>query len=308
MQIINSINEKINDNTVLCIGNFDGIHLAHQRIISKVVSDAKKISCKSMVITFRQHSLSVLNSGKNQKRLLMRTEDKIEIIKNMGVDYLVLYDFNEILNISHEDFLVYLLENYNVKKIICGFNFKFGNENKGDIRYLNQMKNKFGFEVEIFDPMTLFDEKVSSTEIRNFIEDGEIEKANTFLGRFFNISGLVIKGKQLGRQIGFPTANLEYNQIFCTPQNGVYATLTEFDGKIYASMTNIGYNPTFKNKHISIETNLFDFSGDLYDKIIKINFIKKLRNEFSFPNVNALIDQLHKDKNFAYKFTKKYLK
>lgn len=308
MQIINSINEKINDNTVLCIGNFDGIHLAHQEIISKVVAEAKKISCKSMVITFKQHSLSILNSGKNQKKLLMRSEDKIEIIKNMGVDYLVLYDFNEILNISHEDFLEHLSENYKVKEIICGFNFKFGNQNKGDIQYLNQMKNKFGFEVKVFEPMTLCDEKISSTDIRNFIEEGELEKANSFLGRFFNISGVVIKGKQLGRKIGFPTANLEYNKIFCTPQNGVYATLTEFDKKIYRSMSNIGYNPTFKNKYISIETNLFNFSGDLYGKIIKINFIKKLRNEVLFPDVNALIDQLHKDKISACEFIKKYLK
>lgn len=304
MQIINSIYEKISDNVILCIGNFDGIHLAHQEIISRVIRYSRENNCKSMVITFRQHSFSVLNSGKNQKKLLMSLDEKIKIIEEMGVDYLVLYDFNEIKNLSAEMFLEYLIKNYGMKKIICGFNFRFGNKNKGDIKLLKQMKYKLNYDVEIFESMKISNKKVSSTKIRTYIKFGEIEKANEFLGRPFNISGMVIKGKQLGRQIGFPTANIEYNQLFCIPQNGVYATTTEIDGKTFPSMTNIGYNPTFKNKHISIETNILNFSGNLYNEVIKINFFKKLRNEILFPDVYALIDQLEKDKQNAYEVIK----
>lgn len=304
MQIINSIYEKINDSTILCIGNFDGVHLAHQEIISKVISDSKKNDCKSMVITFKQHPLSVLNSGKNQKKLLMTLDEKIKIIDDMGVDYLVIYDFNEIRNLSAELFLEYLVKNYGMKKIICGFNFRFGNKNKGNIKFLKQMRYKLNYEVEVFDSMKISNKKVSSTKIRTYIKFGEIEKANEFLGRTFNIKGTVIKGKQLGRRIGFPTANIKYNQLFCIPQNGVYATITEVNNDKFLSMTNIGYNPTFKNKYISIETNLLDFSGDLYGKIIKINFLKKLRNEILFPDVYALIDQLEKDKQNVYEVIK----
>lgn len=308
MQIINSIYEKINDNTTLCIGNFDGIHLAHQEIISKVIKYSKANNCKSMVITFKQHSFSILNSGVNSKRLLMPLDEKIKIIEEMGIDYLVLYDFSEIRNLSAEMFLEYLVKNYGMKKIICGFNFRFGNKNKGDIKFLKQMKYKLNYDVEIVDSMKILNKKVSSTKIRTYIKFGEIEKANEFLGRIFNIKGTVIKGKQLGRRIGFSTANIKYNKLFCIPQNGVYATITEVDGCKFPSMTNIGYNPTFKNKYISIETNLLDFSGNLYNKIIKINFLKKLRNEILFPDVYALIDQLEKDKQNAYEVIKKYLK
>lgn len=306
MQIINSINEKINDSTVVCIGSFDGVHIAHQQIISKVISDAKEKGCKSMVITFKQHPLSVINEGKNQKSLLMRIEDKIDIIKSMGVDILALYDFNEIATITHKDFVSKLCENYNVREIVCGFNFRFGKDNKGDVNYLKQ--NSSSFEVKIFDPMTFSHTKISSTKIRELIENGEVEKSKDLLGRLFSISGVVIKGKQLGRKIGFPTANINYNKEYITPQNGVYATLTEFRGVLYSSMTNIGYNPTFKNEYISIETNLFDFLGDMYGEVIKISFVKKLRDEIPFPNVDKLIEQLKNDKKISYQFTKKYLK
>lgn len=307
MQIINSIYEKINDNVVLCIGNFDGIHVAHQKIISSVINYAKENSFKSMVITFKQHPFSILNSGNIPKRL-MPLDEKIKIIEKMGVDYLGLYDFAEVRNLSAEKFLRYLSQNYNMKKIFCGFNFRFGNKNKGNIQYLRQMSQKFGYELEVFESMKISNKKVSSTKVRTYIKFGEIEKANRFLGRFFNIKGVVVKGKQLGRQLGFPTANIEFNPLFCIPQNGVYATITEFKDRKFPSMTNIGYNPTFKNKYISIETNILDFSEDLYGETIKVNFVKKLRNEVLFSDVHSLVDQLVKDRNDTYQITKKYLK
>lgn len=307
MQIINSIHEKINDTTVICIGNFDGLHIVHQKIILQVIEDAKKNSYKSMVITFKEHPLFILNSEKKPK-LLMSLDEKIEMLREMGVDYLCLFDFSEVKNISQEKFLKYLSANYNIKKIVCGFNFKFGYKNKGNVQYLKQMSSIFGYDVEIFDSFNISNKKVSSTKIRTYIQYGEIEKANKLLGRPFTIKNVVIKGKQLGRQLGFPTANMEVNSLFCIPQNGVYATITEIDGEKFPSMTNIGYNPTFKNKYISIETHVLNFSGDLYSKIMKVNFIKKLRNEILFPDVHSLTDQLRKDKENAYEITKKYLK
>lgn len=307
MQIINSIHEKINDNTVICIGNFDGLHVVHQKIILQAIEDAKKNSYKSMVITFKEHPLFVLNSEKKPK-LLMSLDEKIEMLKELGVDYLCLFDFLEVKNISHEDFIKYLSVNYNIKKIVCGFNFKFGYKNKGNVQYLKQMSLNFGYDVEIFDSFNISNKKVSSTKIRTYIQYGEIEKANKLLGRPFMIKNVVVKGKQLGRQLGFPTANVEADPLFCIPQNGVYATIAEIDGKKFPSMTNIGYNPTFKNKYISIETHVLNFSGDLYGKIMKVNFIKKLRNEILFPDVHSLTDQLKKDKENAHEVTKKYLK
>ena len=187
MQIINSIYEKINDNIVLCIGNFDGIHVAHQKIISSVINYARENSFKSMVITFKQHPFSILNSGNIPKRL-MPLDEKIKIIEKMGVDYLGLYDFAEVRNLSAEKFLGYLCQNYNMKKIFCGFNFRFGNKNKGNIQYLRQMSQKFGYEVEVFESMKISNKKVSSTKVRTYIKFGEIEKANRFLGRFFKFS------------------------------------------------------------------------------------------------------------------------
>lgn len=273
MQIINSIYKKINHNTVLCIGNFDGVHSVHQKIINKVIKDAKEHSYKSMVVTFKEHPVAFLNPSKAPK-ILTPIDEKIHILENMGVDYLCLYDFLEVKNIIANQFITYLTSNYGMKKIICGFNFKFGYKNQGNIQYLTELGKELGYETEVVELLNLYNKKISSTKIRVYIKYGEIEKANKFLGRFFNITGVVIRGKQLGRKLGFPTANLKYDAKFCIPQNGVYATITEFDARRYISMTNIGYNPTFRNKYISIETFILDFKGDLYDKKIRVNFIK----------------------------------
>lgn len=307
MQVINSIYEKITDDTVVCIGNFDGMHLVHKQIISNVVNNAKENSCKSMVITFKQHPLYIINPNSAPK-LLMTLEEKMELIKSMGVDYLVLYDFLEVKDFLHDAFIDCLVKNYNMKKIICGFNFKFGYKNKGNVYNLREMSKQYGYDVEVFDPVKLLNKKISSTKIRTYIKYGELEKANKLLGRLFSISGVVVKGKQLGRKIGFPTANIEYNSFHCIPQNGVYATITEYKGKRFPSMTNIGYNPTFKNKYISIETHILDYSNDLYGETISINFVKKLRNEIFFSDVYSLIEQLIIDKNNTHIITKKYLK
>lgn len=307
MQIINSLHERINENTIICIGNFDGIHTVHQKIIYKTIEQAKQNFCKSMVISFKEHPVSVLNLSKKQK-LLMPLDEKINIFEEMGVDYLCLYDFKDVRNVYAESFIEKLSLNYNMQKIICGFNFKFGYKNRGDINLLNRMSSKYNYEVEKLESFKMFHKKVSSTKIRTYIKYGEIEKANEFLGRLFYIKGIVVKGKQLGRQLGFPTANMTYSPFFSTPQNGVYATITEIEGKKYCSMTNIGYNPTFKNKYISIETHMLNFNENLYGKEIKVNFVKKLRNEVLFPDVHSLIDQLSKDKIDAYEITKKYLK
>ncbi len=307
MDIIDSIHKKIDSNTVICIGSFDGLHLVHQKIINKTIDDARKNNCKSLVITFKDHPMRVLNPN-NVPKLLMPIDEKIDMLKDLGVDYLGLYDFLEIKNIFADKFISYLVNNYNMKKIICGFNFRFGHKNKGDISYLKEKGKDLDFDVYVFESHMLSNKKISSTKIRTYIKYGEIKKANLFLGRHFSITDVVVKGKQLGRQLGFPTANIMHNSVYAIPQNGVYATITEFEGKNYPSMTNIGYNPTFRNKYISIETHIMNFSGNLYNKCIKIKFLEKLRNEILFPDVHALIDQLEKDKEQAYKISKKYLK
>ena len=180
----------------------------------------------------------------------MSLNEKVRFIEGMGVDYLVLYDFMDVKNFTAEEFVRHLVENYKMKKIICGFNFRFGEKNKGDVHYLKSIKHVYNYEVETIKPMKILNKRVSSTRIRTYIKFGEVEKVQKFLGRMFSIEDTVIRGKKLGRQFGFPTANVRFNNDYCIPQNGVYATITEFKDVKFSSMTNIGYNPTFKNKYM----------------------------------------------------------
>ncbi|SKA76512.1 riboflavin kinase / FMN adenylyltransferase [Clostridium sp. USBA 49] len=291
----------IKEKTYIALGSFDGLHIGHISLINKAIELSKLNNSKSMVYTFKNHPLSIINKNKTPK-LLMDNYTKLNILKSLGIEIVNLVHFNnEFMKISPEDFIYNMIKFYNVKGIIAGFNYRFGYKNNGDVELLKKLSKKFKFELYIVNPIVYNKDIVSSSRIRNLIGNGEIETANKMLLIPFMLGGKVIKGKQIGRTIGFPTANLKYNINIILPRKGVYFTLIQYQGNIYKGITSIGYNPTVENskKNISVETYILDFNKDIYGENINIYFISRIRDEIKFNSIKELATQLEKDKNFA---------
>ncbi|PJI10173.1 MULTISPECIES: bifunctional riboflavin kinase/FAD synthetase [Clostridium] len=302
MEVLNdSFKIKFNYKTYITIGSFDGIHMGHLSLINKTIALSKSRGSKSMLSTFKEHPLNVINKAAAPK-ILMDNETKIDILKSCGLDIVNFFDFNEkIMQMMPEDFVLNMLQHYNMKGIITGFNHRFGYKNLGDVNLLKTLSKKYNFELYILPPVTFKNEIVSSTRIRNCIIDGNIEDANNMLLRPFSIKGSIVHGREIGRKIGFPTANLKYNSKFILPKNGVYYTKVYYNSAEYKGITNIGTNPTVNGAKLTIETHMLDFNENIYGKEIKLSFIKKIRDDIVFKNINELKAQLEKDKNFAYK-------
>lgn len=293
-----SFKVKLKYKTYVTIGSFDGLHKGHLSLINKAVELSKKNNVKSMVNTFKEHPLNIINKDIAPK-LIMDNETKIQLLQNTGLDILNLSDFIDIMKMPPEDYILNMIEYYNVKGIITGFNHKFGHKNEGDVKLLKKLSEKYGFELYIVDPVKVNGEIVSSTSIRKYIADGEISKANNMLLRPYSLKGTVKHGRKVGRTLGFPTANLKYDNNFVVPGIGVYYTVVEYNGKKYKAITDIGYAPTVRNSDFTIESYMLNFNEDIYEKSIKINFIEKIRNEVKFSNIEELKSQLESDKKYA---------
>lgn len=291
---------KLSDKTYIALGSFDGLHLGHMSLISECIKQAKKNNSKSMVFTFKNHPLSVINKEFVPKTL-MSNEDKSKVLQNIGIDILNFATFDkEFMNIYPEDFIKNLVETYNVKGIIVGFNYRFGYKNLGDIDILKSLSGILGFELFVKEPIEASSEVISSSKIRNIIsEDGDLKKANFMLTRNYSLQGKVIHGKQIGRTINFPTINLDYDKSFVIPRGGVYYTGVLYNGVLYKGITNIGYNPTVNQDKLSIETHILNFDADVYGECVKLHFITRIRDEKKFSSLNLLKEQLIKDKLFA---------
>jgi len=299
---------KIKNPTFIVLGSFDGIHQGHKALIQNAVEAAKeynealedeKLRAKVMVCTFRNHPLFTINKDLAPK-LIMSNEQKIDVLHELGVDIVNLIDFDEkFMKISPEKFIFNLKDCYNVKGITVGFNYRFGYKNLGDVDLLKTLSESLNFKLVVMDPVIIEEEIVSSSAIRYLIQEGNIEKANKFLGRPFTLSGKIIKGRQLGRTIGFPTINLDYSRKFIIPKGGVYYTHVNYKEIIYKGITNVGYNPTVQGKKLSIETYILDFNESIYDEVVQLYFISKIRDEKKFSSIDSLKDQLEKDKEFA---------
>lgn len=299
---------KIKNPTFIVLGSFDGIHQGHKALIQNAVEAAKeynealedeKLRAKVMVCTFRNHPLFTINKDLASK-LIMSNEQKIDVLHELGVDIVNLIDFDEkFMKISPEKFIFNLKDCYNVKGITVGFNYRFGYKNLGDVDLLKTLSESLNFKLVVMDPVIIEEEIVSSSAIRYLIQEGNIEKANKFLGRPFTLSGKIIKGRQLGRTIGFPTINLDYSRKFIIPKGGVYYTHVNYKEIIYKGITNVGYNPTVQGKKLSIETYILDFNESIYDEVVQLYFISKIRDEKKFSSIDSLKDQLEKDKEFA---------
>ena len=292
---ISDISEIKKDNIkrVAALGFFDGIHNAHQKIIGDAVSAVTE-DFKSIVITLDKSPKEYF--GKTSEELLTPINKKNELLEGLGVDEVYYLEFNEKLqNLSAEDFIEFILKELNVDKVFCGFDYRFGNNGLGTPKLIEEN----GIEISVQKEQAINGEKISTTALKNFVRDGNFEKYKEYAGRYYSISGLVVKGRQLGRTINFPTANLQLSEKYLLPEtNGVYITKIKVHGEIYKSITNIGYNPTVsseKNKKF-IETHILDFDKDIYDEKIEIFFYEFLRKEQKFESFNHLKEQLKLDK------------
>ena len=301
MRIFHNISETSNlKDTIVTIGTFDGVHLGHQKILKKLVELKNKNGGETLLFTFDPHPRKVLFPEQRDLKLITTTQEKCELLKQFGIDNVLVFPFTiEFSKMSAEDYISNIIsETLKTKTLVIGYDHRFGSNREGNIETLKQVSSDYNFDLIEIPAQEINQLNISSTRIRKAIEEGEIEVANSFLGYSFFMSGMVIKGKQLGRTIGYPTANIELLDLDkIKPKTGVYAVNIIIDQIYFRGMLNVGYNPTTDSDRIQkIEVNIFDFNKDIYGKIIKIEFIKHLRNEVKFANLDELKEQLAKDK------------
>ncbi len=298
MEIIRGLEalNKSYPNTVLTIGNFDGVHLGHQKIIFEVLKRSEEIKGTSMAVTFEPHPMKVL-APEREIRILTTLEEKAKLIEEMGVNVLLCINFNkEFANLLTDDFIEdVLVKKINAKEIIVGTNYAFGKNKKGTVELLKRRGKKYGFRVKAVSNVRVYGNIVSSSSIRSLLLKGAVYDTSTFLGRAYSIEGSVIKGKGRGKSLlNIPTANIT-TPLEIAPKEGVYAIRVGFNNCIYEGVANIGKNPTFGNIDVSYEVHLFNFSGDLLGEDIRIFFIDRLRGEQLFPDILSLEKQIRND-------------
>ncbi|MEO0038589.1 MAG: Riboflavin biosynthesis protein RibF [Bacteroidota bacterium] len=286
---------------MVTIGTFDGVHIGHKKIISKVISNAEELNCESTVLTFFPHPRVVLQNGESLK-LLNTIEEKKILLEKIGLSNLVIHPFDkEFSQLSAEDFVkIILVDQLHVQKIIIGYDHRFGKNRSADIKDLSLFGIKYGFAVEQISAQEIDEIAISSTKIRTSLEEGAITLANEYLGYNYFFSGTVVKGNQLGRTLGFPTANIQIDENYkLIPKNGVYFVKSKINEKLVFGMMNIGTRPTVDGKNQSIEVHFFEFELDLYDMKITIELVTFIREEQKFESLEALKNQLFKDKQIC---------
>jgi len=304
MQIIRGLENFLSpsQNNVLAIGNFDGIHLGHQKILKFLVKESKNLGLSSLVMTFSPHPEKIL--GKGQICMIQTLIQRLEYIDKFNVHTVVVIPFGKgFANLTSQEFIQKIVLNkLKAQEVIVGENFRFGKNREGSLSSLHRSAAKLNFEVKSISSLSKDGITVSSSHIRNLLKNGEIEKAGSLLGRPYEIKGEVIKGKSRGKQLGFPTANVQTdNEII--PQ-GVFITTVILDGKKLPSLTNIGKCPTFNQEESNIESYIINFKANLYGKQITIHFEKKIRDEIQFDTPKDLSRQMEKDLSQAQAFFK----
>lgn len=287
--------------TIITLGTFDGVHLGHQAILKKLVNATENGTYESLVLTFYPHPRMVLNQ-ENAMHLLNTIEEKTILLEKSGIDHLIIHPFDENFSkLSAEAFVKNILvDQLNIHKIIIGYDHRFGVNRTADINDLIHFGKQFNYEVAQINAEEINEITVSSTKIRTALLDGAIELANQYLGYDYFFSGKVIKGKQLGRTIGFPTANIVLLETYkLIPKNGVYVVYSTINNNRVYGMMNIGYNPTVGENNKTIEVHFFDLNEDLYDKIVTVSILKFIRTEEKFESIDTLKMQLNKDREFS---------
>jgi riboflavin kinase/FMN adenylyltransferase len=283
---------------VTTIGTFDGVHIGHQKIVQQVNTLAEKNGFESTVLTLFPHPRMVL-FGDESIKLLNTIDERVEILKSFGIKNVVVKEFTkEFANLSAQDYVKHILvDELNSKIIVIGYDHHFGKNRSANIHDLKQHAKAYGFKVQEISAQDIDHVTVSSTKIRNALEKGSVDIANTYLGYNFFITGIVVKGKEIGRTIDFPTANINIEESYkLIPADGVYVVQSIIDGSNVYGMMNIGTNPTVNGKSRSLEVHFFDFNKDIYNLKLRIAFLKRLRSEKKFKDLDALKEQLKADK------------
>lgn len=299
MKIFNSIQEFTSPTkTIVTLGTFDGVHKGHKSILEKLTNSSKQSGCESVVLTFFPHPRMVLQQNSDLK-LLNTIDEKAELLEKTGIDNLIIHPFDMAFSrLTAEEFVRdVLVDGLNIAKIIIGHDHRFGRNRTANIDDLIRFGEEYGFEVEKISALAIDEVSVSSTKIRHALNEGKIDIANDYLGYPYFINGTVVQGKQLGRTINFPTANIEPSENYkLIPANGVYVVSSEINGKTVQGMMNIGTRPTVNGTGTTIEVHYHDFNEDLYGKKLKVSLHHRLRDEVKFESFDALKQQLETDR------------
>jgi riboflavin kinase/FMN adenylyltransferase len=303
MNVYREDSEIINTkNAVVTVGSFDGLHIGHFKILNKVKEFSSQLGGSNFVITFEPHPRSVVSQNFDLK-ILTTLEEKIEILEKAGIENLVVINFTkEYSQLTSDEFIKQcIVAKIGASQMVIGHDHKFGKDRLGDVDRLKEIGKFYNFDVSDVSPMTVDGEIISSTAIRNALVEGNIEKANFFLGRKYSLNGKVVIGAQRGRLLGFPTANIQPDDSKkAIPVNGVYFVACEFENEKHFGVMNIGYRPTFEHKHeLVLEVHILNFNRDIYGRQFKVSFLKRLREEKKFESKEALIHQMELDKIIA---------
>ena len=281
--------------SVVTVGNFDGIHVGHQALIMHTVEEAKQRGCESIILTFHPHPLRVL-APERAPRLILSYDDKMALFESLGVDLVIAQTFDsEFARIGADDFVrTLLVARLKTKKLWVGRDLRFGRDRKGKVDDLFRLASENDFEVGVLDPILVEGARVSSSRIRRLVDEGHVDQVRPLLGRFHFVSGSVVRGHRRGRELGFPTANIA-SQTELLPPDGIYATLFQVKNKQRLSVSSIGVNPTFGEGLRTVESFILDFDNDIYGEPVKLAFVKRIREEKAFAAVDDLIKQIHED-------------
>jgi riboflavin kinase/FMN adenylyltransferase len=297
MQIIRHTDERMPNlpSSVVTLGNFDGIHLGHQALIGGAVADSKLLGVASVVLTFEPHPLKVL-APKRAPRMILTHKDKMQLLQQMGVDIVVVQQFDlSFAGIQAAEFVRELLVGrLKAKKIWAGKDLRFGQGRKGSVADLRRWGSEFGFEVSVVEPILVDNYRVSSSRIRELVGAGRVEEVKALLGRYHFVSGRVTEGHRRGKDLGYPTANVA-TRTEVLPLDGIYATLLHLGERELLSVSSIGINPTFGEGPRTVEAYIMDFNEDIYGASVRLSFVKRIREERKFDSVPALVAQIGAD-------------
>ncbi len=298
MVLLDKIDSIIEDgqDTVVTIGNFDGVHLGHQKLINECLKIAENQNLKTVVLSFYPHPRKVLNKNFEFNTVLTQGE-KVDFLIKLGIDYFRKKPIDlEFLGYTPREFVEKILvKELSAKVVVVGEDFHFGSNRGADFNVLTEICNEYGIETVVVDLRLDNGEKISSTNIRTAIKNKNFKEATKLLGRNYSITGEVVSGKKLGRTIGVPTANILPENEKLLPPNGVYISKIAINGEIFLSVSNVGINPTVESKQLVVETNILDFDRDIYGEVVTVELLEFVRGEVKFENVEALKKQLHED-------------
>lgn len=290
-------------NSVLTVGTFDGVHEGHRAIMETVVKKARKRNARSVIVTFDPHPREIIHPGESGIKLLTTLQERCEILKDLGIDLMVVIPFDRDFSLlTSKEFVEDILyKKIGISEIVIGYDHHFGRDRQGTIETIEDLGEKLGFDSYVVSRQEVGNTGVSSTKIRTALsEQGDVQLAKKLLGRYYMLNGTVVHGDKRGKKIGYPTANIqtEHHQKII-PKNGVYAVKIRVDGEWHKGMMNIGVRPTFEGKHKTMEVNIFNFDENIYGKNVQVLFIERIRDELKFNGVDELITRLKKDETEA---------